>query len=122
MDFVKEKAKEEARSSCRTFNLNVPPNLSNDEFIALQNLSKNKDLGIQKSDKGNSVVIAQSQGYTKKMDNILSDQKKFTIVYLKDDTLLSFPVNQEKHVDTVLKKLVESNSMTEKKEIFKICR
>ena len=115
MDFVKEKAKEEARSSCRTFNLNVPQNLSNDEFIALQNLSKNKDLGIQKSDKGNSVVIAQSQGYTKKMDNILSDQKKFTIVYLKDDTLLSFPVNQEKHVDTVLKKLVESNSITEKK-------
>ena len=32
--------------------------LPNDEFIAaLQNLSKNTDLIIQKSDKGNSVVI-----------------------------------------------------------------
>ena len=54
------------------------------------------------------------------MDNILNDQKKFTTVNLKDGTLLNFAVNQEKHVDKVLKKLVESNSMTEKKQdIFK---
>ena len=53
-------------------------NLSNDEFIALQNLSKNKDLIIQKSDKGNSVVIADRQNYIKNMNNIVSDQNKFT--------------------------------------------
>ena len=52
------------------------------------------------------------------MDNILNDQKKFTTVNLKDGTLLNFAVNQEKHVDKVLKKLVESNSMTEKNRIF----
>ena len=33
---------------------------------------------------------------------------------MKDDTLLSFAINQEKHVDKVLKKFVESKSMTEK--------
>ena len=33
---------------------------------------------------------------------------------MKDDTLLHFPINQEKHVDKVPKKLVESKSMTEK--------
>ena len=33
---------------------------------------------------------------------------------MKDDTLLNFAINQEKHVDKVLKKLVESKSMTEK--------
>ena len=33
---------------------------------------------------------------------------------MKDDTLLNFAVNQEKRVDKVLRKLVESNSMTEK--------
>ena len=38
------------------------------------------------------------------MDNILSDEKKFTEVNLKDDTLLSFAVKQEKQVDKVLQK------------------
>ena len=48
------------------------------------------------------------------MNDILSDQKKFSKVRLKDDTLLNFVINQEKHVDKVLKKFVESKSMTEK--------
>ena len=48
------------------------------------------------------------------MNDILSDQKKFSKVRLKDGTLLNFAIDQEKHVDKVLKKLVESKSMTEK--------
>ena len=68
---------------------------------------------IQKSDKGNSMVIVDRQDYIKQM-NILSDQKKFTMVNMNDDNLLNFAVNQEKHVAKVLKKLVESSSMTEK--------
>ena len=114
MDFVKAKTKEEALCSYRFYNNNVRQNLSKEEFIALQNLSKNKELIIQKSDKGNSVVIAQMQDYLKKMNGILSDQKKFSKVSLKDDTLLNFAISQEKNVDKVLKKLVESKSMTEK--------
>ena len=45
------------------------------------------------------------------MNNTLSDQKKFTIVNMKDDTLLNFAVNQEKHIDKVLKKLAEHKSL-----------
>ena len=41
------------------------------------------------------------------MNDILSDQKKFSKVRLKDDTSLNFAINQEKHVK-VLKKFVES--------------
>ena len=100
MDFVKAKTKEAALSSFSTCN-NMPQNLSNDDFITLQNLSKSKNLIIQKSDTVNSVVIVDRQDYIKKMDNILSDQNKFTIVNLKDDTLLNFVVNQEKHADKV---------------------
>ena len=95
-------------------NNNIPQILSKEEFIALQNLSKNKDLIIQKSDKGNSVVIVQRQDYLEKMNDILSDQKKFSKVSLKDDTLLNFDISQEKHVDKVLKKLVECKGMMEK--------
>ena len=70
----------------------MPQNLSKEEFIALQNLFINKDLIIQKSDKGNSVAIVQRQDYLKKM-NILSEQKKFSKVGLKDETLLNFAIN-----------------------------
>ena len=61
--------------------------------IALQNLSNNEDLIIQKSDKGKFVVIVQRQDSLKKMNDILSDQRKFSKVILKDDTLLNFAIN-----------------------------
>ena len=48
------------------------------------------------------------------MNHILSDQSKFSKVSLKDDTLLNFAINHEKHVDKVLKNLVESKCMTGK--------
>ena len=89
----------------------MPQNHFNDEVIALQNFFKNKDLIIQESVKGNSEVIIDRIDYIKKMDTILSNQNRFTIVNLKDDTLLNFDVNQEKQVET---RLVESNSITEK--------
>ena len=113
LDFLKAKTKEAALSSYRSYNNNVPQNLFMEEFTASQNLSKNKDLIIQKSDKGNSVVIIQRQDYLKKMNDMLSDQKKFSKVSLKDDTLLNFAINQEK-VYKVLKKFIESKSTTEK--------
>ena len=55
--------------------------------------SKNKDLIIEKSDKGNSVVIVDRQDYIKKMCCIMSGQKKFIIVNF---TLLNFGAIQEK--------------------------
>ena len=61
---------------------------------------------IQKPDKGNFVVIVQRQDYLKKMNDILSDQKKFSKVSLKDDTSWNFAINQEKDVDKVLKNLL----------------
>ena len=57
LDFVKAKLKETALSSYRSCNNNIPQDLSKEESIALQNLSKNKYLIIPKSDKDNSVVF-----------------------------------------------------------------
>ena len=73
---------------------------------------------LKKFDKGNSVAIVQRHDYLKKMNDILSDQKKFSKVNLKDNTLLNFAINQEKHVDKVPKKLVETKSMREKTRKF----
>ena len=114
-NFFKAKTKEAALSSCWTYNSSVSQNLSKDEFIAFLNLSKNKDLIIQKSDKENSVVTVDRHDYIKKMENIWSDQNKFTRVNLKDNILLNFAVIQEKRVDQVLKNLFDSNRMVGKK-------
>ena len=82
----------------------------------MTNLSKNKDIVIEKSDKGNSVIIVDKETYNKRIENLFSDQTKFERVTLKNDALLNFVVNQEKRIDTVFKKLVHSISMS--KEIY----
>ena len=113
LDFVKTKTKETALSSFRQYNKNPQQNLFKEEYTALANLSKNKDIVIQKSDKDNSVVIVDKDTYIKRMENLLSDQKKIEKVTLKNDAFLNFVVNQEKHIDTIFKKLVDSISMSE---------
>ena len=55
----------------------VDRNLSKEEHIALNNLIKNKDLVIQKADKGNTVVVINKYDYISKMKTILKDTLKF---------------------------------------------
>ena len=64
-------------------------NLNKDEISALKILSKNKDLLIQKSDKGNSMVLIDKSDYLDKMCNILSDSKKFVQSSKVDDEQLT---------------------------------
>ena len=77
LDFMKTKTKETALLSFGQYNKNPQQNLSKEELGALTNLSKNKDIVIQKSDKGNSVVIVDKDTYIKRMENLLSGQRKF---------------------------------------------
>ena len=80
-----------------------------EELAALASLNKNKDIVIQKYDKGNSVVIVSN---IKRMGNLLSDQRKVERVTLKNDTFLNFLVNQERFIGTILKNLAFSSSMS----------
>ena len=77
LDFVKTKIKDAALTSFRNYNANLPRNLSEEEFKALQNLSKNTNLVIQKSDKANSVVVLDEDIYIKHMESLLSNKAKF---------------------------------------------
>ena len=104
LDFVKTRTKEAALSSYRNYNNNVPQHLSKEEFLALQNLRKNKNIVIQKSDEGNSVVVVDKTDYLDKMDSLLNDTWKFEKINLKNDGILNFVINQEKRVDSILKK------------------
>ena len=83
--FKKTRPKEAALSSYRNYNNNVPQHLSKEDFLALQNLHKNKILVIQKSDKGNSVVVVDKADYLDKMENLLNDTQKFEKINLKND-------------------------------------
>ena len=47
------------------------------------------------------------------MESLLNDARKFKKDNLKNDGILSFLVNQGKHVDNIFKKLVTSNSISE---------
>ena len=75
LEFVKTKTKETALSSFRQYNKSPQQNISKEELAALASVSKNKDNVIQKSDKGNSVVIVDKETYIKGMENLLSDER-----------------------------------------------
>ena len=83
--------------------MNLPRNLSDGEFKALQNLSRKTNLVVQKSDRGNSVVILDKDVYIKHMES-LNDKAKFEKVDAKKG-LLNITVNQEKRVNEHLKSL-----------------
>ena len=113
LDFVKTKTKKKALFSLsRQYNKNPQQNLSKQELAALASLSRSKDIVIKKSYKGNSVVIFDRKTYIKRMENLLSDQRKFERVTLKNDAFLNFVVNQEKCIDAIFRNLVDSNSMS----------
>ena len=95
LDFVKIKIKDTALTSFRNYKANLPRNLSGEDFKPLQNLSKNTNLVIQKSDKGNSVVIFDKGIDIKHVESLLSNKAKFEKVDTKTG-LLNFTVNHEK--------------------------
>ena len=74
----------------------MPQHLSKEEFDALKNL-RNKQIVIEKSDKGNSIVVVDRDKYNEKMENILSDQTKSQKIALKDDNFLNFITSQKTH-------------------------
>ena len=68
LDFVKTRAKEAALSSYQNYNDNVLQHLCKEEFVALQNLCKDKNCVMQKSDESNSIVIVDRTDYLDKTE------------------------------------------------------
>ena len=118
---LKTRIKDCAFSSFNSYNENgAPLNLTSEEFAALKSLSKNKNLIVQKSDKGNSIAIIDKSDYLEKMQNILSDSSKFTQVHssnyefsVTDNKQLNFIVNVEKHITDLFKDLKNSEVISE---------
>ena len=47
------------------------------------------------------------------MENFLSDQGEFQRTVVKDDNFMNFMTSQEKGINKIFKKLVDSNSMSQ---------
>ena len=93
----------------------MPQHLSKEEFDALKNL-RNKQIVIEKSDKGNSIVVVDRDKYIEKMENILSDQSKFQKIALKDDNFLNFITSQKNALIKFIKSLLTRISCLKKHE------
>ena len=83
LDFVKTKIKDDALNSFRFCNANVPQNLFDEEFKALEKLSKNNIFVVQKANKSSSVVLVNRDVYVNHIENILKNKSKFEKVDIK---------------------------------------
>ena len=103
MDFVKIKIKDAALTLFCNFNANLSHSLSDDTYW---DFSKNTNLEIQKSYKGNRVVTIDKDIYVKHIELIFKgkiDTKK---------GLLNFNVNYEKQISEYLKSLKSSEALS----------
>ena len=64
-EFIKSRLKDSAFTSFRSYNYNSEINLTKIEQLILNNLSNNKNIIIQKFDKGNNVVLLDKDKYLK---------------------------------------------------------
>ena len=114
-DFIQGRLRDCAFTSYRDVDKNIDRNLSKEEHFALNTLVKNKDLIIQKADKGNTVVILNKKDYNLKMKKILSDTSKFQKLSIDQNKVLNHIVNMENRIVSVLKKLKDNNQISDKK-------
>ena len=113
-NFLKAKIKDCALSSFKSYKKRCAvSSLNKDEINALKTISKNNDLIIQKSDKGNSIVLINKSDFLDKMYNILSDSKKFVKFSLVDDKHLNFIIGTEKKPTDFLKESKASEAISE---------
>ena len=77
-DLLENKLKDNCFSTLNSYNFyKVNANLTEAEPKALKELIRCKDLVIQKTDKGNNVVITDRENYMKGIKSLLSDNTKF---------------------------------------------
>ena len=94
-------------SSYESFSRDQSPseNLTESEFKALRHLSKNKNIVIQKADKGNTIVILDKISYIRAIEEILNDHTKFSNLEIPAGKEINYIKNLEKKITSDLKLL-----------------
>ena len=81
--------------------------------MVLKNLSNNKNIIIQTSDKCNSVVLVDKDKYLEGMPKTLNNNAKFEVLQFDHDKELNYILNLEKKIIDVLKDLKNKEEITE---------
>lgn len=114
--FLKSKIQDIGLSSFRMYNKKEHKfdNISQNEYVAFLNLIENKEIIIQKADKGNNTVILNKQDYIEKINEILGDNTKFekALFENKDNKELRYLLNMEEAIKITLKDLLEQKRIT----------
>ena len=99
MSVIKARLLDTALTSYQNFSRDreSPENLTSSEFKALKRLSKNKDIVIQKADKGNTVVILDKCSYISAIE--------FSKLDIPAGKEINHIVNLEKRITSELKLL-----------------
>ena len=84
-------------TSFRWHNYKKEINLTKNEPLALNNISNIKN-NIQKSDKGNSVVLLDKDKYLEEMSKILNNNAKFEMLQFDHDKKLNYILDLEKKI------------------------
>ena len=110
-EFIKSRLRDSAFSSYKDTCKISEKNLPKTELDVLKIFLKNKDIIVQKADKGNTVIILNRNDNVCKMKNILNDSSKFHKVYTDHDKILNHLIQMENRVTDALK------NIRDKKEI-----
>ena len=107
MSLIKARLLDTDLSSYESFSRYQSPseNLTASEFKALRHLSKNKNIIIQKADKGNTIVILHKISYLSTIEEILNDHTKFSNLEIPAGKEINYITNLEKKFTSDLKLL-----------------
>ena len=107
MSVIKARLLDTALTSYQKFSRDrePPENLTSSQFKALKRLSKNKDIIIQKADKGTTAVILDKCSYISAIEEILNDNSKFSKLDIPAGKEINHIVNLEKRITSELKLL-----------------
>ena len=95
LDIIKVAFKEYAYSSFKKYNFLEELNLSRDKYNALKNLFSLKNIIIQKSDKGKSVILMNRDDNINRMETLISDQAKFQKLLVPENKDYNFMVKKK---------------------------
>ena len=99
---VKSRLRDSAYTSFKQVSKISEKNLSKEKVKALNNLVKNKDIVIQKTDKVNNVVILNRSDYISKLSKILEDTSKFKRVNVEEGKALNYLIHMEERIIRLL--------------------
>ena len=104
----KTEIKKEAYSSFDNYNFWTELNINKEKYLALKSLSSNKNIRLQKADKGNSVVLVNKADYIKRMKELLSDVSKFKEITVEPGKEINLLLQHEGKLIDFLKQIKSS--------------